>query len=653
MIGGYMLVKTKEISTTPNTTQPALPAPPYTSLLSKVERGIKREQKLYDLQTQYHYALTQYFSCINANYEYINFFLPIYNALCFPENYFFVQDSKLCYFSYTYIPYQNNYYPQLCIFKMPLSSKNPIETNFIHSLYRLISKKSHLTAHQKREFAYFIKRPNSLILYNFLLNSCILIDENLYIKKDSHLELLSKKHFDDLGVNVNNILTPELLNYVKEHLTDKYETERPENNYFIYLSTLESTECHLTYISAENSNELFSHVPLTSSALASLFPKTSEKFSEYFPRSRFNKCIMLSSQKPICTAFIANFMYILTNGDYNTLNSLAKLFAAMATPELSANVPFVILCPPETRDALLNTFSTIFQSANDTFLIYNNALPYPSLMDLHSSKCLHNLITLENANARAIVTTDCHYKQKNSTGSNTGSIIKNLLRGRLITHTDNILGTISYRNTLPIIFFPSTTEELNTISMISKPVILNLNHLTEKSFTDNNLTSNWDANSYDWLNVTFTLYGLLLLGNKKYCLSTPDTSTRGNNFDTKTILKDFISSCCNIDSASNCFTYASDLHTAYKTFVQEKYSITPEKRKDMIQHMQTIYNLTYKRPHASRTQSNKYAIMGISLKDNWEAATEKFPNTYSTDNTLWKETLSQIDSIVPDSLYSE
>lgn len=91
----------------------------------------------------------------------------------------------------------------------------------------------------------------------------------------------------------------------------------------------------------------------------------------------------------------------------------------------------------------------------------------------------------------------------------------------------------------------------------------------------------------------------------------------------------------------------------YKAFVQKKYSITPEKRKDMNQRMQIMYNLAYKRPHISRTQSNKYAIMGITLKDDYEKKIENFTISQTNDDTLWKETLSQIDSIVPDALYSD
>ena len=651
IIGGIMIVQTKENTATPQTNLPSLPTPPYTSLLSKVERGVKREQKLHDIYTQYYHALSQYFSHTNTVYDYMDFFFPIRGFLFTPENYFFVHDSKLCYFCYSYTPYNNNYYPQLCIFTLPLSSKNPLESDFMCTLSRLVSLRSNVSAQAKKEFAYFIKRPRALALYNFLLNSCILVDENLYVVTDNKLERLSTNYFDDLDINVEHLITPELLSFVKKHVTDKYKTVRPENIYFLYISAFKSSKCHLLYISENDSEDTFSLVTLTSDTISNLFPKTCTKYSAFFSRSKINKCIMLSPQKPVCSDFIANFLYVLTNGDCNTLNNLAKFFAAMATPELPTSSPFVFLCPSNVRNSLLETLNCIFQSANKNTLMYAESLAYPSLKELYSAKCISKLITIADVNARAIIITDCHFDRKSLPTSQSSSLIKNLLKGKMLTYQDHTLGTISYRNTLPMIFFPSNTEELNNISMISKPIILNFNHLSVETFNGDNLITNWDANSYDWLNISFTLHGLLLLANKKYSLSTSNIVSCNNNIDADIILKDFVRCCCNIDSNAQCFTYASDMYDAYKAFVQKKYSITPEKRKDMNQRMQIMYNLAYKRPHISRTQSNKYAIMGISLKDDYEEIIESITTSQTNDDTLWKETLSQIDSIVPNALY--
>lgn len=648
-----MIVKVKETIITPQTNLPSLPALPYTSLLSKVERAVKREQKLHDRYAQYYHALNQYFSHTNTVYDYMYFFFPIRGFLFTPENYFFVHDSKLCYFSYSYTPYNNNYYPQLCLFTLPLSSKNPLESDFMCALSHLVSLRSNISAQSKKEFAYFIKRPRALALYNFLLNSCILVDENLYIVTDNKLERLSTNYFDGLDISAEHLITPELLNFVKKNVTDKYETVQPENNYFLYISAFKSSKCHLLYISENDSEYTFSLVSLTSDTISNLFPKTCTEYSTFFSRSKINKCIMLSSQKPVCSDFIANFLYVLTNGDCDTLNNLAKLFASMATPELPTSSPFVFLCPSNVRTSLLETLNCVFQSANNNTLMYAESLAYPSLKELYSAKCISKLITIADINARAIIITDCHFSRKSLPASQASSFIKNLLKGKKLTYADHTLGTISYRNTLPMIFFPSNTEELNTISMISKPIILNFNHLSAETFNGDNLITNWDANAYDWLNISFTLHGLLLLANKKYSLSTPNTVPYSNNIDADIILKDFVRCCCTINSDAPCFTYASDMYIAYKAFVQKKYSITPEKRKDMTQRMQIMYNLAYKRPHISRTQSNKYAIMGITLKDDYEKIIDSFATSQTNDDALWKETLSQIDSIVPDALYSD
>ena len=648
-----MIVKVKETITTPQANLPSSPTEryPYTSLLPKVERGIKRDQKIHDIYFQYCDTFNQYFSNTNTVYYYMHYFLPIRDSLLAPENYFFVHDSKLCYFRYSYSPYKNNYYPQLCIFALPLSSKNPLEADFIRILSRLVSLRNNISTQDKKEFTYFIKRPLALDLYNFLLNCCILVDENLYVATDNELERLSTNYFDDSDINIEHLITPELLSFVKKHVTDKYKTVRPENNYFLYISAFESSNCHLLYASEKDSENTFSLVALTSDTISNLFPKTYTKYSDFYSRSKTNKCIMLSPQKPVCSDFIANFLYVLTNGDCNTLNNLAKLFAAMATPELPTSSPFVFLCPSNVRNNLLETLNCVFQSANKNILMYTESLAYPSLKELYSTKCISKLITIADANARAIVITDCYSNRKSLPTSHSSSSIKNLLKGKMITYVDHTLGTISYQNTLPIIFFPSNTEELNNISMISKPIILNFNHLSVETFNDANLLSNWDANSYDWLNISFTLHGLLLLANKKYSLSIPNTTSYSNNIDADNILKDFVKCCCSINSDAQCFTYASDMYNAYKAFVLKKYSIAPEKRKDMNQRIQIMYNLAYKRPHISRTQSNKYAIMGITLKDDYEEIIESFATSQTNDDTLWKETLSQIDSIVPDALY--
>lgn len=646
-----MIVKISNSECTPNTlhknTTTDKPVD-YVALLPTVEKNIAHETRFYNLQGKYLFALQQYFAHDCSMYQHYDFFCLFQKTLFTPEEYFFSSDSHLCFLSYTIPPFAT--YPGLYIKKLSLSTKDKVESEFITALYQLVRMHNNISSQQKHEFDYFNARPLCLELYNFLLTACIQIDENLFIKKDNQLYLLNHEYFSSIKLNTKGILTSTLVDFLKKHLNEKYSSVRPEITYFLYTSFINSSEYSLLYYTPDNSKKPFSVLPLNNQTQSTLFPDTYKEYEFIYPFIKFHNCTMLSPRKPICSNFISDFLYKFTNGNHTTLNNLARLFASMATPEQISNVPFAIFCPQEVRKLLLETLNILFQSANQESFFYNEALPYPSLKDLSSPKCISSLATIQYSHARSIIITDCSFSKGADSHAKTSSTIKALLKGNIITHEDKLLGKMSYRNTLPLICFPSDMKELNHLTDNYKAIGICLNHLSTEYFADD-ILNNWDANSCDWLNISFTLHGLLLFADSQYSLSKEESFSTQNTVNADTILRAFVKCCCDTTVDKKEFTYADEMHQAYCLFVKKRFSLTPNKRIQMRKKLQAIFGFGYIRPHTSNSKANKYALTGVKLKDNWEKNIESIDQP--TDYEKWHQTLSQIDSIVPDALYSD
>lgn len=159
---------------------------------------------------------------------------------------------------------------------------------------------------------------------------------------------------------------------------------------------------------------------------------------------------------------------------------------------------------------------------------------------------------------------------------------------------------------------------------------------------------NISLSELDWFQNIFTAYGLRLLGDMKLGVK------RKNKPDKRetTIVKNkhlqlFFKTCCLIDRNNHHYeVYAEDLHSAYEFFTEK---INSEEKLSFISFNKTIKNtgFIYKRPHHSR-KDNRYAFLGITLKENWTEAIipELNPSHMNVSYTYFTKYIDHITSTI-------
>ena len=153
----------------------------------------------------------------------------------------------------------------------------------------------------------------------------------------------------------------------------------------------------------------------------------------------------------------------------------------------------------------------------------------------------------------------------------------------------------------------------------------------------------------DWLRLSLPLFGLYLLAEKKiFHKPFPKKKFLQSSTLKDDITNDFLSVCC--DYSPNSFIFADTLYNAYTVYYQTVHKSVPLKRTQFVSVLKRHSNLTYKRPHTSRKEPNKYAFIGITLRPNWEENIIASSKALSFEEELFKQKLEEISTLLPSPL---
>lgn len=339
----------------------------------------------------------------------------------------------------------------------------------------------------------------------------------------------------------------------------------------------------LPTIFTRNSKYLLSYSPTSNSYKKELIPLDCIETHQNFRFFRFNSNHEL-------TPHLGSFLYNLSKGDWNTLKNLAILFASMASSTFAA--PYIYTIPPENKTLFLK-FLALFFNENEKHVSFKKLLsPKGQLRLIDSYLKPYDFLFVSKVNDISTVK-DIDF-------------LKKLISGKIISYQDTIFGKITYKNVLPIICAPETYEEITFLKNNFKCINLDIQFLSPHPDTD-----------YLWLNSIFILYGLKLLSTPNIDKRPPIKKLASNIIEPDFIVNEFLNKCCITKSSPKHFTYASTLYEAYQKFYLKRYTGTPPKRIDLVKQLKATGQYEYKRPHVTNNAPNKYAFIGIELKENY------------------------------------
>lgn len=410
------------------------------------------------------------------------------------------------------------------------------------------------------------------------------------------------------------------IEYCKRHLSHAYEQKELENTSIILVQSQTQHDCYKFEYSKEKK----------------LLCVSSIQQDDDWKYVKECNCISIQSiTNPQITPELSNTLYSITQGDFKALCRWSILFANISSCEYITKKIFVISCTHDLNDSICAFFYSIFYNM-ERDLYY--AMPYDNLKDIVSAATTPLLCTYQALGAKYFLINKIEHLYLDEDVKR----LKKMILGKPIDYKDKLFGKITYTNNLPIICIVNSQEDL--IYLKNNYPCIELGYYGPDSDTDPNTENSlFDPDSYDWLRLKLSLYGLYHIKNvSKNTKTNVDCPTS----DCKYIFDEFIELCCQKGPSKTVFTTVTDLHNAYLYFHNHLCSGTSLTKRKFIKKFNLYETFEYKRPHVSRSGGNPYAFMGIKLKDNYkELIDKKTDNRFpSSEASLFFEQLQKIDN---------
>lgn len=230
------------------------------------------------------------------------------------------------------------------------------------------------------------------------------------------------------------------------------------------------------------------------------------------------------------------------------------------------------------------------------------------------------------------------------------------IRGEKIKYTCSRMGTVNFRNKISVISFSYHHQDTVYLDQNLPCYRIDLSHIHDFDALFEFMNSDvGSSNLWEWLRTCLPLYGLYLLGEQTYYNIPFPKNKKPSATDgtTPSVIKDFLDSCCQFSADS--FVYADTLYHAYINYCQKYSRGTPLKRTQLVKELRAMSSLTYKRPHVSRSVSNRYAFVGLKLVSDCsedEILSSSESNVKNEENYPWKEEgwikkIKEITDLVP------
>lgn len=613
----------------------------YLEMLPNVEKNVKKISNIDDLLQSYYRALNEYIFAHGLQecpQIFVNpyVFFSYYNCI----HYNFYKSFPL--FENIIDTFDN-------LFKLPCTMDGVIELNLLKALNLLIKKVNDMPRYMALLWQYEEENKQQFPINLFFMiedSICYWHIDGIYVY---HCVALNEHHYK-YSCNDNEKKDwrkriPILKTLKKANLIPRFKYSKADNPY--YMNIVQKGK--LITVAYDKTERIFKPYEVS-------FPNDLKGL--YYA---CNNNIDLLHDKNINPLFyninyetdklektapskeVINFLFSLTNGNYQNLINLCILFANIASPEILTSKLFLITyCDIESDLSLEEYFRGIIN------LIFNPngrkdiSIGFPDLSKLVLKKNISRLINNYLEGIKAIVVS----KGSKSLSELQIKKIRQYLRGSRVCGKDNIFGSISFRNVSPIICFSNDIKEINFIEENIPCIKINLSHITDINniFTPN--PKDYEKH-YIWLKIYLPLYGMHILAEKKY-YKVPLPIKKSSEFtgSQDSIIDEFLNICC--DKLSSEFIYADTLYNAYAFYFHYIYENPPLKRSHFTSIIKGMPNIGYKRPHVSRTEPNKYAFVGISLKDNWKECVQKHSLIQSQKEVSFEKNVKEITSIMPD-----
>lgn len=599
--------------------------------LRQAHKNYFKSQHHDNVELSYHTALQDYLAYHGFRYTPLPF--------AYPKNFFCYYNGSVHFVFNKAFPFENNtqkVFTELLLLPCSSSLDPQVENNLLHALKNLLRLNKSLPKADVLLYEFEERNRYPFPLYNFFIldgmlctwytvsNSLIcfalLYDSvpNWNAKNISLLKALKNSPYL-LSFSYSKAANPYYVNYrISDQFTSlKYDPEKrgfqTEKPSFASLADLYNTclQLNIPALYEKNINHLFHYIYLN--------PHT--------------------DLKP--TDKLTHFLYELTNGNFQNLVNLAILCANIATPEILTPKLFLVSYSnkeidfpvPEYFSQLLDLIFNL--EGNDHF-----SKKHPTI-----GKLVQKQIVPDMANNIFEGTKLLYVKKSSASLSDTQlKKLKQYLKGSKVTGTDKKFGSVSFRNTSPIICFSNNQKEITYLEQNLPCVRINLDFIND-ILSLKTPDPYQDINDYEWLRTCLPLYGVYLLAEKKF-----HHQPLPKNKKLKSVVSadngtgDFLNTCCVL--SANDFVYTDELYSAYCFYYQTVHKTEPLKRTQFVKSLKQISGLTYKRPHTSRNEPNKYAFAGIALCPDWEEKVLSSVNSLSLEENAFKAKLEELTEML-------
>ena len=340
---------------------------------------------------------------------------------------------------------------------------------------------------------------------------------------------------------------------------------------------------------------------------------------------------------------LTRFLFRLTNGNYQNLIHLSILCANIASPEILTPKLFLITYHDTNSNVSIpEQFHQILKFTFNTEETDRVSKIFPNISKLVLKKSIPVLLNTLFYGTKFIILE----KGSSSLSENQIKSLSQYIKGTKVTAKEPKIGSCSYRNLCPIICFSKSHKETVYLEQNFPCVKIDLNFIDNYEELE---TPHPEQNPevYEWMKLYLPLYGLYLMGEKKFHKQPLPKKQIVTSLASKdSIVSEFLNICCTV--AKNEFVYTDCLYDAYNFYYHSVHKSQPLNRAQFVKAVKQVPGLIYKRPHVSRTEPNKYAFTGIRLKPDWKSCIPTVIDRLSLEEEAFKKTLQKITTLLPD-----
>lgn len=512
------------------------------------------------------------------------------------------------------------------IFQKFNCSSPPLE--FIDSLYKLLSLRQKTDPHyiymnykfQSRSYSCIFDHTECFRLFdgNILFDdSSMYKNTGSFIKSTLHILLHEKTYM--IPIKANNSLAEKNTSFQK--LND------PTSNQFKAIATILRKRAIKDTAFESRYQIIFKHL------YQHLKPSSIDLHSSEDNNTAINilnqyQLSLTPHQMPV--NFI-EFLLKLTNGSQNAINQLAMLIARINLIKKPQEDPHIL---PKLTIILTSNVQVV----KEFFVqLYEHMQKNSkSICELSSQTTIENNIFFKLNGGILQV-----FEHRNPVNPGDLKILKKMVKCVPVHTSDKTVGRITYISNCHHIILVKKPEDIlvyknffqNSLEVIKlNEKVPNKRTKKPPTFTcqdSSTLSPYLDHYDYQWIQIIFASYGLLLLHEKK-TISEKILPL----VDPTSTVTSFLSECCTFEPTADC--YAHELYLLYKNYVLKNHGVDSVKKIHLVDILKGRYEYFRPRHHA---KDNCWGFKGIAIKKDklleyTESSTDSNSGTIQVENEI-------------------